>query len=87
MPSTEDLLEKIRTKPHPWFGTYELRSFDRSAGSIIVTLTDEDKELLWPGDQFYKDRIVKMNRAELAQAKAGNFMLPGEEQLRMDLLK
>jgi hypothetical protein len=83
--SPEFLLEKIKTQPHPWFGTINLYSCRKTKLAEFVILSDNEKSKLYPSPSWADNRVVKMCRAQLQQALLGNFMLPGEEELRLTL--
>lgn len=83
-----DLLNKIQNKPHPWYGVLDHWTYSKSkSAQTLVTLSDEEKTILYPSPSWADNRVVKMARAQLQQALAGNVMLPGEEELRITLLK
>lgn len=81
------LLHKIQTLPHPWYGTANMRYYNRkkSKPAEMLVLTEEEKKSIWPFATWPTGRVVKMPRSQLQQALKGNFMLPGEEALRVEL--
>ena len=81
------LIEKIQTQPHPVYGTANPRFYNRkkSKPAEMLVLTEEEKHQLWPDAVWPRGRVVKMTRTQLQQALKGNFMLPGEETLRVEL--
>jgi hypothetical protein len=51
-----------------------------------VELNENEKRQLYPSPSWADNRRVKMPRSQLQQALKGNFMLPGEEALRLQLM-
>ena len=81
-----NLRQKILTQPHPWFGTANLRFYHKTAAASMVVLTESEKQVLFPSPSWADNRQVKMVKSQLQQALKGNFMLPGEEQTRLDMM-
>ena len=81
-----DLRQKILTQPHPWFGTGNLRFYFKTAASDMVVLTEGEKQVLYPSPSWADNRMVKMPKSQLQQMLKGNFMQPGEERVRLDMM-
>lgn len=74
--------------PHPWWGRRNPileRGYFKTSAADMVELSESEKQQLYPSPSWADNRRVKMHRAELAQRLAGNFMLPGEWQTRVDI--
>jgi hypothetical protein len=79
-----NLTDKINNLPHPWYGNRSSTEFMKSSVSKSSILTDGEQVILFP--QLSWASSVRMSRAQLEQALAGNFMFPGEEEFRVGIL-